>query len=149
MSSSRLRAGFLSEMQRYPADAWIAGVCAGIADYFGWKAKLVRLVAILLLIFTGFWPAVMVYCVLWYIMDEGDLHSPTRPHYDSPPPPTWPSSPASGASPPGDGSSAPPSRNMGDLKARFAQLEERLRGMEECVTTRDFELRRELNRLER
>ena len=144
MSEAKLRGGFLSEMQRYPGDGWIAGVCAGIADYFNWKVQLVRIVAVLLLIFTGFWPVVIAYCVLWYVMDEGSLQNPYRPNYRNPPPqPESPNGPAPAAT-----MSTATGAHMSDLKARFARLEERLGNMEECVTSKDFELRRELRRLE-
>ena len=144
MSEAKLRTGFLSEMRRFPSDGWIAGVCAGIADYFNWKVRLVRLVAFLLLIFTGFWPSVIVYCVLWYVMDEGSLQDPYRPNYRRPPPQSdVPHSPAPAGTTPTSGGAG-----MSDLKARFAKLEERLGNMEECVTSKDFELRRELRRLE-
>lgn len=143
---SSMRPGFLSEMQRYPDEGWIAGVCAGIADYFGWKVQIVRLVTALLLVFTAFWLVFIVYCILWYVMDPGSMQDPHRPNYRTPPPdPMAPQGPtSSSASPTG----TRPASNMSELKARFAKLEERLRNMEECVTSKDFELRRELKRLE-
>jgi phage shock protein C len=148
MSESKLRVGFLSEMKRYPNDAWIAGVCSGIADYFNWKAKWVRLIAVLLLIFTAFWPVVIIYCILWYVMDEGSLQDPYRPNYRNPPPEPGPAPRSPSAATGATGTGANSGANMSDLKARFTKLEERLRNMEECVTTSDFELRRELRRLE-
>lgn len=143
MNQSRLRPGFLSEMRRYPDQSWIGGVCAGIADYFNWKVQLVRLFAVLLLIFTAFWVVLIAYCVLWYIMDEGSMQDQDRPNYRRPPP-----EPGAPRAPPSADAARTPSASMNELKSRFARLEERLRGMEECVTSRDFELRRELRRLE-
>mgnify|MGYP006140061917 FL=1 len=35
-----------------------------------------------------------------------------------------------------------------DLKARFSRLDQRLSSMEDCVTSNDYELRRELRKLE-
>ena len=144
MSQGRVRGGFLSEMQRYPEDGWIAGVCAGIADYFGWKVQIVRLVTFLLLVFTAFWLVFIVYCILWHIMDPASMQDPNRPNYRTPPPdPMAPRGPS-----PAGAATTRPSANMSELKARFAKLEERLRNMEECVTSKDFDLRRELKRLE-
>jgi phage shock protein C len=151
MSEAKLRAGFLSEMQRYPNEGWIAGVCAGIADYFNWKVQVVRLIAVLLAIFTAFWIVLIIYCVLWYVMDEGSMQDPDRPNYRGyPPRGPSPSSPSSTIFDTGPAGSAPaaPGASMSELKARFARLEERLRNMEECVTSKDFELRQELKRLE-
>ncbi len=141
---SSVRPGFLSEMQRYPNQGWIAGVCAGIADYFNWKVQIVRIIAVLLLFATGW--VLVVYCVLWYVMDEGSMQDPYRPNYRSPP--LTPGPAPAPASAPGATASARPAANMSDVKARFAKLEERLRNMEECVTSKDFELRKELRRLE-
>ena len=47
----------------------IAGVCAGIADYFNWDITLVRIVYVLLTFFTVFSGGI-VYLVLWLIMPE-------------------------------------------------------------------------------
>jgi phage shock protein C len=146
MSQGKLRAGFLSEMQRYPNEGWISGVCAGIADYFNWKVQIVRLVAVLLLLATGW--VFVVYCILWYVMDEGSMQDPNRPNYRNAPQPHGPSSEGSAAAGSAPGTPRASTATMSDLKARFARLEERLRNMEECVTSKDFDLRRELRRLE-
>ena len=47
----------------------IAGVCAGIADYFNWDITLVRIVYVLLSFFPVFSGGI-VYLVLWLIMPE-------------------------------------------------------------------------------
>jgi phage shock protein C len=151
MSEGKVRAGFLSEMQRYPDEGWIAGVCAGIADYFNWKVQWVRLLVFLLLVFTAGWLVFIVYCILWYVMDPGSMQDPLRPNYRRPPAPEsrFNASPAGPAASSGAAAEPPrPGASMAELKARFARLEERLRNMEECVTSKDFELRRELKRLE-
>ena len=45
----------------------IAGVCAGIAEYFGWDATLLRIVYILATFFTAF-AGVNIYIILWIVM---------------------------------------------------------------------------------
>jgi phage shock protein PspC (stress-responsive transcriptional regulator) len=45
----------------------IAGVCAGIAEYFGWEVSVTRLVYALLTIFTAF-SGVIVYIILMLAM---------------------------------------------------------------------------------
>ena len=45
----------------------IAGICAGIAEYFGWNTALVRVLYLLLTIFTAFAGAIC-YVVLWIVM---------------------------------------------------------------------------------
>lgn len=47
----------------------IAGVCSGIADYFGWDVTLVRIVYVLATFFTVFSGGI-VYLILWIIMPE-------------------------------------------------------------------------------
>jgi phage shock protein PspC (stress-responsive transcriptional regulator) len=48
----------------------IAGVCGGIAEYFGWDPTLVRIAFIILTFtFTGF--PILIYLLLMFIMPEG------------------------------------------------------------------------------
>lgn len=47
----------------------IAGVCSGIADYFGWDITLVRIVYVLATFFTAFSGGI-VYLILWVVMPE-------------------------------------------------------------------------------
>jgi len=49
------------------SDKIIAGVCGGLADYFGWEPTLVRIVYLLLTIFTAF-AGVLVYIIMWIVM---------------------------------------------------------------------------------
>ena len=44
----------------------IAGVCAGLAEHFGFNIGLVRLIALLCLIFGGF--GFIAYIILWVLM---------------------------------------------------------------------------------
>ncbi|HPQ12652.1 MAG TPA: PspC domain-containing protein [Paludibacteraceae bacterium] len=46
----------------------IAGVCAGIAEYFGWNVTLVRVIYVLLSIFSAGFPGTLVYIILWIVM---------------------------------------------------------------------------------
>ncbi|MDA3779241.1 MAG: PspC domain-containing protein [Bacteroidales bacterium] len=46
----------------------IAGVCAGIAEYLGWDIGLVRLLYLLISIFSAGFPGVLVYIILWVVM---------------------------------------------------------------------------------
>lgn len=47
---------------------FILGVCRGLAEYFDISLKFTRIVAVAVLIFTGFWPAVAVYLAAAYFM---------------------------------------------------------------------------------
>ena len=48
----------------------IAGVCAGIAEYFGWDIALVRIIYLLISILSAAFPGIIVYIILWIIMPE-------------------------------------------------------------------------------
>lgn len=50
-------------------DKMVAGVCGGIADYFGWDSTLVRIGYVLLSIFTVF-AGVLVYAILWLVIPK-------------------------------------------------------------------------------
>ena len=48
----------------------IAGVCAGIAEYFGWEVTLFRVVYVIVSILSAAFPGILVYIVLWVVMPE-------------------------------------------------------------------------------
>ena len=50
-------------------DRMIAGVCAGLAEYFGFDTTLVRVAYALLTVFTAF-SGVLVYLILMIVMPE-------------------------------------------------------------------------------
>ncbi|MEI3055976.1 PspC domain-containing protein [Phocaeicola plebeius] len=52
----------------------IGGVCAGIADYFGWDITLVRIIYVLATFFTAF-SGGLVYLILWLVMPEAGRES--------------------------------------------------------------------------
>lgn len=49
----------------------LAGVCAGIAEYLGWDATLVRVLYALLTFFTVF-AGIIVYIILMIVMPDAD-----------------------------------------------------------------------------
>jgi len=51
-------------------DKMIAGVCAGLADYFGVDPTLVRAGYVLLSIFTTGFPGLLVYIILMFVMPK-------------------------------------------------------------------------------
>ncbi|MES0874267.1 PspC domain-containing protein [Sinimarinibacterium thermocellulolyticum] len=124
-------AGFFDRLRRHPKRGWVAGVCAGLAEFFDWNVKLIRLVFVAAFIISGFFPVGVIYLALWYLMDE-----------DAPPPHRGDVG-GHAASTPGQAAPTP-----AELRLRLRRLEERLRNMEACVTSDEFELRRELKKLE-
>lgn len=127
-------AGLFARLRRDPRRGWVAGVCVGIADFFGWNVKLIRLLVIASLIISGFFPVGVIYLGLWYLMEDV-TKSPLDDERERTPRRPSPYSP-------------PPSSDPVDVNLRFARLERRLRSMEACVTSSDFELRREFRKLE-
>ena len=51
-------------------DRMIAGVCAGVAEYLGWRPRQVRAIFVFLTFFGGI--AVLAYFILWLAMPGSD-----------------------------------------------------------------------------
>ena len=117
-------------LYRDPAQGVIAGVCAGIADYLGVERIAVR-IAFMIALFLFFPPTLITYIVLAIAL-------PKRP-------------PALYASREDEafwrGMAAAPEDTFHGLTRRFADLEARLRAMEQSVTSSDFELHRKFRDL--
>ena len=130
------------ELLRDDRNGKIAGVCAGIADYFGWELWLVRVVALasVLLGFGSFLP--VLYFVGWIVLEKKSVAENrsgvvTKPVADRPvevKTRVW------------QRGEAPP-RALNHLKQQFDAIEYRLRDMETYVTSSKFQLHREFNKL--
>jgi len=57
------------KLHRSTAGRQLAGVCGGLAEVFGWSPLRLRVVWVLLAIFTG-GGAVIAYLALWYLMPK-------------------------------------------------------------------------------
>lgn len=121
-----LTSDFWKGLRRYPAAGLLGGVCAGFAHRFDWNLRLIRLLVVVTFFVVGGFPMLLAYAVLWYLME------PVQ------------GLPAAGRNP----SSQPGAPSAGELRTRFMRMESRLRSMEACVSSRDYELRRELRKLE-
>jgi len=56
------------QLTRLPDDKIIFGICSGLAKYLGWDKTVVRIIMVLLLIFTGFFPITLLYVIAYFIM---------------------------------------------------------------------------------
>ena len=56
-------------MTRSQNNKWVAGVCGGIAEYFGWNAELLRLIWVVLTVSTIFCGG-LIYLLLWLLMPQ-------------------------------------------------------------------------------
>ncbi len=130
------------ELLRDDRNGKIAGVCAGIADYFGWELWLVRVVVLasVLLGFGGILP--VLYLVGWIVLEKKSVAEqrsggPVRAAAERPvevKTRVW------------QRGEAPP-RTLNHLKQQFDSIEYRLRDMETYVTSSKFQLHREFNKL--
>lgn len=57
------------KLRRSRKDKMLAGVCAGLADFFGLDVTLVRVIYALATVFTAF-AGVLIYAILWIIVPE-------------------------------------------------------------------------------
>jgi phage shock protein PspC (stress-responsive transcriptional regulator) len=49
----------------------IGGVCAGIAEHFGWSVTATRVVYVLASVLSAAFPGLLVYVVLWLVLPMG------------------------------------------------------------------------------
>ncbi|HYR51497.1 MAG TPA: PspC domain-containing protein [Candidatus Dormibacteraeota bacterium] len=57
-----------SRRLRKSRNRMIAGVCGGIAEWLGWDPTLVRVLYVLVSIFSAAFPGILVYIILWIVM---------------------------------------------------------------------------------
>lgn len=69
----------IRRLTRSRANGTIAGVCAGLADYFGVDVVLVRLLFVILSIAGAIIGGVIVYVAAWVIMPEGSDQAAPAP----------------------------------------------------------------------
>ena len=50
----------------------IAGVCAGIAERFGWPPNRFRVAYVVLSILSAAFPGILVYLLLWFVMPPAE-----------------------------------------------------------------------------
>jgi phage shock protein C len=104
---------------------WVAGVCAGIADYFGVNLGLVRFLTMVAFVFF-FVPTAATYLALALLLKPkpGGLFADRREEE------FW------------RGVATDPPQTLQSLRRKFRDLEQRLGRMEALVTSDEFELRR-------
>ena len=148
------------ELYRNPARGKIAGVCAGIADYFGWETWLVRILVVSGVLF-GMPFLILGYVAAWFILDKNPkfpskranakYHRAEQPessnhyhkeHYNQEQTNEhikvkariWQSG-------------EPPKQAFHDIRRKFGSLEKQLQGIEQYVTSSEFTVAREINKL--
>ncbi len=109
----------------------IFGVCAGLADYFGFNVKLTR-VCVALAAFFFFPTVIVVYVILGLILDPAPPGSRDRLDEDYELRRRV---------------RAEPHAILGSVRHRFRELDRRLQRLEKHVTSRKFDLEREIDGL--
>lgn len=57
-------------LRRSKSNRLIAGVCGGLAKWLGWDVTLVRVLYVVISIFSAAFPGLLAYVILWVIMPE-------------------------------------------------------------------------------
>lgn len=143
------------ELYRNPEGAKIAGVCSGIADYFGWEAWLVRIIVVSAVLF-GMPFLIFAYIACWFILNKKPITANQKVQQNHQ---------ARSAS---DEFSAeysehasesikvkarfwqagePPKQAFHDIRLKFSHLEKQLQAIEQYVTSAEFTVSREINNL--
>jgi len=55
-------------LQRAADNRMIAGVCGGLAKYFGWDPTVLRIVYVVASLLSVAFPGILVYILLWILM---------------------------------------------------------------------------------
>jgi len=101
----------------------ILGVIRGLAEYFDFSVFWARVITVILLLFSGFWPVTGLYFLAALIMkpapvlriDSDEAHDFYDSYVHSRP------------------------RAVDRLKRRYDHIEQRIRRMEDAVTSRDYD----------
>ncbi|WP_036953770.1 envelope stress response membrane protein PspC [Pseudoalteromonas sp. A2] len=128
------------ELFRDPQRGKIAGVCAGLSDYFNMELWLVRIIFVSAVLLTGGPLFVVAYIAAWFILDkkQPSAVNKTQSPYGGDPLEVkfkvWQKG-------------EPPRRALQDLKERLTRVDSRLQNMERYVTSSEFTVSREINKL--
>ena len=57
-------------LYRSNRNSMIAGVMGGIAQRYGWDATVVRVVFVMVSIFSAAFPGILVYLILWFLIPK-------------------------------------------------------------------------------
>ncbi len=141
------------ELYRNPSQGKIAGVCAGLAEYFGWETWLVRILVVSGVLLGMGW-FIVIYIAAWFILDKkngktnktasrvkeqvveaaqnvvDDITTESIKVKSR----IWQAG-------------EPPKQAFHDIRRKFQSLERELRKIERYVTSPEFTVSREINKL--
>lgn len=125
------------ELYRIPQQGKIAGVCAGVAERFNLEVWLVRIVVLSAFFLGGTGFVFLIYVAAWFMLDKKPLVKPNiggLDHSVSVKSKVWQQG-------------QPPSEAFREVKTQFRQIELRLRNVESFVTSKEFDLARQIDSL--
>ncbi len=108
-----------NKLYRNPSKGFISGICAGLADYMEVDARLIRIIAVILL-FSTFPLMVFIYLAAHFLLDRQTEELQVL---------------------------NAPKEQFARCVRKFDHIEERLQTLERCVTSKQFELRRKIDNL--
>ncbi|ESP95538.1 MULTISPECIES: envelope stress response membrane protein PspC [Pseudoalteromonas] len=127
------------ELYRDPKRGKLAGVCAGLSDYFNMELWLVRILFVTAVLLSGGPLFVVIYIACWFILDR----KVSEPEHTAHSQDTDPVSVKFKVWQKGE----PPRQALFDLKDRLGKLDDRIQSMERHVTSPEFTVKREINKL--
>ena len=72
------------QLRRFPNDSVIGGVAAGLADYFGIDKALMRVIFVVLLIFSHGFPMFLIYIILWIALPKDEAYHSSQTFANAP-----------------------------------------------------------------
>jgi len=152
------------ELYRDPKKGKLAGVCAGLAAHFGWELWLVRIIFVSGMLLTGVSFFLVAYIIAWVVLEQkpegGSSHQQGKSSYTTRQQSDkeaedirneWRDEELRGTKVEVKSrvwqAGEPPLTAFYDIERSFDGLETRLRKMESYVTSSEFQLNREFNKL--
>jgi phage shock protein C len=144
------------ELYRNTSEGKLFGVCAGIADYFGWEMWLVRILIVSAVLF-GMPFLILGYFAAWFILDEAPEQDNKGKFESAETKQSFRSNKRKYETDVTNESikvksriwqaGEPPKQALYDISRKFRSLERKLQGMEQYVTSAEFTVSREINKL--
>jgi phage shock protein C len=63
----------IKRLYRSKKERMVAGICGGVAEYYGQDPTIIRLVWVLITVFTWFVPGIIAYVLAWVVVPEQPL----------------------------------------------------------------------------
>jgi len=136
--------GWDIDLYRSRRSRWIAGVCGGLAENMNWSPMGIRIVMILLFIFTGSF-AFFAYIAAWFLIASRSEKPFAGRVYEHDEPPRKPSGPQNIKQKVFDHKEAASNR-IYEIRDRLSRIDQRIRAMETHVTSKQYQFDRELRR---